>query len=135
MGTVLAFLVLLFSGCGDDGMPSPPDAGPADAPLPDGGMDGGQDAGPSCTVLMWEPGSGEITRWPEPELVVDDATTGTGVRLSFDEDRYAATLAVARGFGPVFTEDLPDVDGFGINSEIFFRFGRAFDPTMLPSGE
>ena len=40
----------------------------------DGGgvADAGPDAGPSCTVLDWDPGSGELTRWPEPALLADE---------------------------------------------------------------
>lgn len=101
---------------------------------PDAATDAGSDAGPSCTVLDWDPASGELTRWPEPALVVDDASTETGYRLRFDETAFAATARVLAGYRPVLTEDLAELDGFGVNAEAFFVFGRAFDPASLPSG-
>ena len=39
------------------------------------GDDAGVDAGPSCTELLYD-GQG-ITRWPEPAMLIDDATTET----------------------------------------------------------
>ncbi len=131
--TILCAFV--WVGCGDDDVPPPPDAG-ADAEAPDAGTDAGPpDAGPSCTVDLWDPTKGSIDRWPEPELVVADPTTATGKRLHFDETRWAAILATAAGFRTVLTEDLQDLDGFGVNSDAYFRFGRHFDETMFPTPE
>lgn len=118
---VSVFLFLL--GCGE-GMPA--DAG-ADAQAPD--------AGPSCTSLDWSPTSGTLSRWPEPALLVDDPTTETGRRLSFVPEDYPVLTATLRGYRQVFTDDLTELDGFGINSEAFFTFTRAFDEAALPSGE
>lgn len=101
----------------------------------DAGVDGGGDAGPTCTVLEWDPDNGLLSRWPEPEMLVDDATTDTGVRLEFDEARYAATAEALRNYRQVFTEDLGELDGFGVNAEAFFTFGRSFDVASLPNGE
>ncbi len=109
----------LLSACG-------PSVSPADA---------GPDAGPSCTVLDWDPASGSLTRWPEPALVTADATTETGVRLHFDDALFSETTRVLAGYRPVFTEDLAELDGFGVNAETFFVFNRAFDAASLPSGE
>ena len=116
-------IVFLFLGCGES---VAPDAG-ADAPM--------RDAGPSCTGADWSPTSGTITRWPEPALLVDDATTGTGVRLRFDLEDYAVLAATLGAYRQVFTEDLGELDGFGINAEAYFTFTRAFDPSMLPQAE
>lgn len=107
---------------------------PVDASL-DPSVDAGLDAGPRCTVLDWDPASGSLTRWPEPAIVVDDATTETGLRLRFDEMLYPTTARALAGYRQVFTEDLAELDGFGVNAEAFFVFGRAFEPTALPSGE
>ena len=115
-------------GSGDGG---PTDAS-ADSPFVD---DGVADAGPSCTVFSWDPEGGELARFPEPGLLVDDPSSGTGFRLSFDATRYAETVGMAAGYVPVFTEDLPRLDGFGLNAQAFFRFGRAFDPAQLPDGD
>lgn len=100
----------------------------------DAGVDAAPDGGPTCTELSWDPASGALTRWPEPSLVVEDATTETGLRLRFDEEAFPELTRTLSGYRPVFTEDLAELDGFGINAEAFFTFGRAFDPAALPSG-
>lgn len=104
-------------------------------PRVDAAVDGGADAGPSCTVLDYDPASGEVTRWPEPALLVDDAATETGRRLRFDEARFPITARTLAGYRQVFTEDLAELDGFGVNAEAFFVFGRAFDAGALPTAE
>jgi len=115
-----------LAGCGDDGSATVGDGG---------GGDGGVDAGPTCTTLLWEPSSGAIDRWPEPALVVDDPATRTGKRLRFDPDEFPTIAEMSAGFLSVFTEDLADLDGFGVNAEAFLRFARAFDTAAVPSGE
>lgn len=107
----------------------------APAPSPDADAGGGADAGPNCTVLAWDPDDGTLSRWPEPALLVSDPTTETGHRLRFDaadDPELAERLA---GYRQVFTEDLAELDGFGVNAEAYFTFGRHFDPAMLPSGD
>lgn len=116
-----AVFVVLALGC-DEPMSSP------DASVP-------PDGGPSCTVLNWDPTSGTITRWPEPALVVDDVTTETGVRLAFSPDDYPVLAGSLGGYLPTLTEDLPEVDGFGVNAEAYFQFGRGFDLARVPSGD
>lgn len=111
-----------------------PDALPADGGA-DVSPDAVEDAGPTCTVFSWEPGNGDLARFPEPDMLVDDPTSGTGFRLSFDPVLYESAIRMASGYVPVFTEDLVALDGFGLNAQVFLRFGRAFDPTMLPDGE
>src|SRR5690606_9215470 len=49
-----------------------------------------------------------------------------------DYPQLAERLA---GYRQVFTEDLGELDGFGVNAEAYFTFGRHFDPAMLPSGD
>lgn len=113
---------IAWAGCGDDGAMPVSDAGPADG-------------GPACATWSWQPGSGNVTRWPEPALVEPDPSTATGVRLVLDGAEYPEIVATASGFSAVLTEDLRDVDGFGVNSEAFFMFEGPFDEARLPSGE
>jgi len=93
------------------------------------------DAGALCTAQRWSPESGSIDRWPEPALLVDDPTTETGRRLRMTLEEYPVLAATLRGYRPVFTDDLAELDGFGINAESFFRFNRAWQIDALPSGE
>ncbi len=127
-------LTLLLAGCGSDPLPpsaadasldASPDAA-ADVPLPP------EDVGPSCTVSLWDPTSQALDNFPDPRLVLPDPSTPTGFRLRVDPARFATTLMVARGFASLLT-DLDTLDGFGVNAQAFFRFGRAFDPARLPT--
>ena len=117
-------LGLLVAACGE---PSTDDAGVDAAFEPDAGL--------SCTELSWQPGDGTISRWPEPALLVDDPTTETGHRIAFDIDEYPTLAATLRGYRQVFTDDLAELDGFGVNAEAYFTFGRAFDLAALPNAE
>jgi hypothetical protein len=101
----------------------------------DAGEDAEVDAGPSCTELIYSPTDGDLTRWPEPLLLVDDDTTGTGRRIRFVADDFPEIAVRSSGFLPVLTDDLSDLDGFGVNAEAFFRFGRAFDVDAVPTGD
>lgn len=117
-------------GCGDD-----------DAGTLDGGSDAAidavetPDAGPSCAVLEWTETGSDLAMWPDPTMLETADDTETGFRLRFDEARFADELMRFGGYAPIFTEDLPELDGFGNNAGIFFRFGRHFDPAMLPEAE
>ncbi len=108
----------------------------ASGPPGDAGTDAGPpDGGPTCTELVWDPASGNITRWPEPRLVRSDPTTETGIRLVFDPVEYATLADRLRGYRATLTDDLSEVDGFGIHAEAFFMFRRAFDLARVPSGD
>jgi hypothetical protein len=118
----LPFAVVTFlsiAGCGGEAS--------LDAGMPDGG--------PTCTELSWDGRVGSISRWPEPLMLVDDATTETGRRIQFDPSSDPDLLRRLGDYASVFSMDLGTVDGFGINAEAFFRFGRAFDEAMIPSGD
>ncbi len=131
MHRALPFLLTFaLVACGDD-----------DAPASDAGSDAGLDdaappldAGPSCTVGLWDPLGDDLHQWPDPTLLREDSSRATGHSLFFDETRFAPLLTRFAGYAPIFTEDLSELDGFGSTSGIFFRFGRAFDEEALPSG-
>ena len=131
MHRALPFLLTFaLVACGDD-----------DAPASDAGSDAGLDdaappldAGPSCTVGLWDPLGDDLHQWPDPTLLREDSSRATGHSLFFDETRFAPLLTRFAGYAPIFTEDLAELDGFGSTSGIFFRFGRAFDEEALPSG-
>ncbi len=90
---------------------------------------------PPCTTLIEDPDDGLITTWPEVALLVDDATTETGQRLQFTEADYPTLATTLGGYLATLTDDLSEVDGFGINAEVVVQFGRHFDTAMLPSPE
>lgn len=117
----LCAVALFVAGC--DGGGGPIDAG-------DAGDGGPVDGGPTCTEPL---ASSMLATFPDRALLVEDATTETGYRLRFDPDRYPALSAVLGGLLPTLTEDLSEVDGFGVNAEAYFRFGRDFDPAQLPA--
>ncbi len=107
-----------------------------DAVSTDAGVDAGlPDAGPSCTEPLFGPDAATLHRWPEPALLRERADTVTGLGLAFDADRFVDLAARLRGYAPVFTEDLSELDGFGTNAEAYFTFGRGFDPGALPDLE
>lgn len=90
---------------------------------------------PPCTTLLEDPDDGRITTWPEVALLEEDATTETGLRLRFHEEDYPALAPTLGGYLATLTEDLSEVDGFGINAEVVVQFGRHFDTSMLPTPE
>jgi hypothetical protein len=112
--------IVLLSGC---------DAPPVAL---DGGADAGPPDAPSCTVQIEDPDDDDLSTWPDSALLVDDPSTETGQRLVLDLDRYTELAARLSGYRATLTEDLSEVDGFGINAEAFFQFGRAFDADALP---
>lgn len=117
--SLCAVLAVLAGAC--DGVVAPGDASPPDASAPDGG--------PSCTVPLEEPW---LPTFPDRALLTPDATTETGYRLRFDPERFPALSERLGGLLPTLTEDLSEVDGFGVNADAYFRFGRSFDPDQLP---
>lgn len=135
---IVSSTLALFGAC--DTPPPAIDASPppADAPFdafaepdvslaPDGYVD------PPCTTLLEDPDDGLITTWPEVALLVDDPTTETGQRLRFREADYPTLATTLGGYLPTLTEDLAEVDGFGINAEVVVQFGRHFDTSRLPT--
>lgn len=87
-----------------------------------------------CNVSVLDPGDGELTRWPEPDLLTSDPATGTGYRLQMDSGEFQGTIDTAGVSSPILTDDLSDLDGFGVNSQVWFRFSAPFDLTQIPSG-
>jgi len=129
-------LALALIGCGSETTPPTPTDAATDAAI-DAATDvvvPPEDTGPSCTVSLWDPSSQVFDNFPDDRIVQPDPSTATGVRLRVDPVRFAPTIMVARGFASLVT-DLDTLDGFGVNAQAFFRFGRAFDTARLPSAE
>lgn len=120
---LLLVSILITAGCTTP-------AAPTDAAVVDARGDVGLDAGPSCTVLMSHAES-EIPMWPATELLVDDATTETGQRLDFDPAGFPVLGMRLAGYAGTLTDDLDEVDGFGVSAEAYFSFGRSFDTDMI----
>lgn len=124
----LSGMLVFAAACGDD------DGGAPDADLVDADLtDAEEDAGPTCTVGRFDPDSDDLHQWPDPTLLREDATRATGFHLHADPARFDALFARLGGYAPIFAEDLPELDGFGSTSGIYFRFGRAFTGE-IPSG-
>jgi hypothetical protein len=114
--------VLLLAACDPQSLPDAAmmsDAGPPDAP--------------TCTVQFEDPTDDALTTFPDSSLLVADPTTETGQRVVLDVSRYADLASRLGGYRATLTDDLSEVDGFGVNAEAFFQFGRAFDSSMLPA--
>ncbi|MBX7195452.1 MAG: hypothetical protein K1X94_25580 [Sandaracinaceae bacterium] len=124
-----------------DGSPAVPDASSDDAPrvdafaepdafvVPDAYVD------PPCTTLLEDPSDGLLTTWPEVALLEDDPSTETGLRLRFRAEDYPTLADTLGGYLATLTDDLSEVDGFGINAEVVIQFGRHFDVASLPTPE
>ena len=117
--TALAVTLLLLAACGDD------DSVPSDGSV-------AVDAGEECAELIYSRESGDIQRWPEPRLLADDPTTATGKRFHAADDEWDSYLDGLGSFAALVTDDLEGFDGFGINSEAFFRFTA--DPSRSVEG-
>lgn len=130
----LGFAWLLCVGCGTAPVDAPRDAATPDADVVGDAAPKPVDAAPACAVGLWDPSSGTIDQWPDPRFIAADSTTATGVRLRVDTARFAPTLMNAGGFSSLVT-DLAELDGFGVNAQAFFRFGRAFEVARLPTAE
>jgi hypothetical protein len=121
--------------------PASPDAGPlvdahGDAfAEPDAFLPPDAYVDPPCTTLLEDPDDGLITTWPEVALLEEDATTETGLRLRFREEDYPGLAPTLGGYLATLTDDLSEVDGFGINAEVVVQFGRHFDVSRLPTPE
>jgi len=102
------------------------------AMLPDGGGDAGMPDAPTCTIQIEDPSDDGLTTFPDRSLLADDPTTESGQRVVLDVERYAELARRLSGYRATLTDDLSEVDGFGINADAFFQFGRAFDPAQLP---
>lgn len=85
----------------------------------------------TCAVYLWEPGDHEFETWPSMEYLVEDPSTATGYRFHVDPDEYPI-LARYRNHAKVVTEQLPTIDGFGINAAAWAEFSRPFEPLALP---
>jgi len=91
---------------------------------------GGSDPGPE---LLWNPGGGEMTAFPDDSLTVDDATARTGLRVAIDPDAIPELSRLPATFQQIF-RDLGGLDGFGVSGGIALRFSHPVDLAALGSG-
>ncbi len=107
---------LFSSGCGSDPEPfAPPDP-------------------TTCAVYLWEPGDGELETWPAMEYLVPDATRATGYRFELTLESYPVIERYGQ-HAHVALDQLPTLDGFGVNAALFAEFSRPFAPDALPAGD
>ncbi|HJK89243.1 MAG TPA: hypothetical protein RMH26_00810, partial [Polyangiaceae bacterium LLY-WYZ-15_(1-7)] len=114
-------LTLLLAACGDDDAGPAPDAGPtADA------------SAPGCATWTFAPGTGDLSTFPNPEMLAEDAETPTGFRFAVTRDAFPV-IEEYGSYEQLFTDQLGDLDGFGVNAAAFARFSTPFDPDALPA--
>ncbi len=118
---LLCILASGLLGCGDDDTSA--DAGPSDA---------APDAGPSCSEWTFAPGAGDLTNFPNLDMLVEDPATATGFRFGITRDAFPE-LGDYDAYETLFTEQASELDGFGINAAAFVTFTRGFDPALLPA--
>ncbi|MBK8407862.1 MAG: hypothetical protein IPL19_07725 [Sandaracinaceae bacterium] len=105
--TLASALALSVFGCGSDA-PS----------IPEG-----------CNVYAWEPGVGDMSSFPTTDFLVEDASQPTGYQMTFPE---GTDLTPYGPLGPLFQEHIVDLDGVGVQGEMWLGFSGTFDPALLP---
>lgn len=100
-------LALSVAGCGSDAPPIPDD----------------------CNTYGWEPGVGDMSSFPTADFLVEDASQPTGYQMTLPE---GADLEPFGPLGPLFDEHIVDLDGVGVQSEMWLGFSGTFDPALLP---
>ena len=105
-------LVLTLSmgslGCGSDA--SPPE-------IPEG-----------CNTYGWAPGVADLSSFPTSDFLVADESRPTGYQMSLPE---GADLTPFGPLAPLFDEHIVDLDGVGVQGEMWLGFSGTFDPAML----
>jgi dienelactone hydrolase len=92
----------------------------------------GSDAPPipeGCNVYAWEPGVGDMSSFPTSDFLVADASQPTGYQMTFPE---GTDLTPYGPLGPLFQEHIVDLDGVGVQGEMWLGFSGTFDPALLP---
>jgi hypothetical protein len=85
----------------------------------------------SCAIrYAWEPGAGDLTSFPTAEMLVDDASTRTGKRVSIDPAVFSDLEDFEHHVSIV--DQLGHLDGFGLNGDMYFAFDGALDVEALP---
>lgn len=82
-------------------------------------------------ALLWSPGAGELDVFPDDAFTRDDPSARTGIRLSFDPDRFAQLRNLPASFKDIF-RTLSTLDGFGLQAGVILRFDGKLDPAALP---
>ncbi|MCA9577637.1 MAG: hypothetical protein R3B40_21955 [Polyangiales bacterium] len=98
---------MTLAGCGSDARP-----------IPEG-----------CNVYGWTPDVGDMSSFPTSDFLVEDESTATGFQAQFPEE---ADLTPYGPLGPLFREQVIDLDGVGVQGEMWLGFTGTFDPTLLP---
>jgi dienelactone hydrolase len=98
---------LALAGCGGDAPPIPAD----------------------CNVYAWEPDVGDMSSFPTSDFLVPSDATVTGFQAQFPE---SADLEQYGPLGPLFREQVVDLDGVGVQGEMWLGFSATFDPDLLP---
>ena len=119
---LLSGLCVLLLACGDDDAGVVMDAGGDVIETPDGG--------PACSEWLFAPGTGDLSTWPNPDMLTEDASTATGFRLRATREDFPE-LADYENYERLFTEQLSELDGFGVHAPGYVSFGRAFDDAMI----
>lgn len=87
------------------------------------------------TSLLYDPAGGEDYIFPDDVFTVDDPDQLTGIRLSLEPN---TDIELPRSLLPVASifQNLSELDGFGVNSDILIKVSAPIDSSTLPpSGE
>jgi len=84
--------------------------------------------------LLWNPGGGQLSVFPDDAFTIDDATTPTGLRVTIAPEAMDELSELPETFQQIF-RDLDKLDGFGITAGLTLRFNEALDPGSLQSGQ
>ncbi|MCA9537040.1 MAG: hypothetical protein KC593_25335 [Myxococcales bacterium] len=103
----LTLSTLAFAGCGGDAPPIPDD----------------------CNVYAWQPETGDMSSFPTSDFLVPDSSRVTGYQAHFAEN---VDLEQYGPLGPLFREQVIDLDGVGVQGEMWLGFSGPFDPELLP---
>ena len=93
------------------------------------GCDDGAAIPAECVVYEWTPGAGDLESFPTTDYLTEDPSTPTGYRAGIAE---GVDLSVYGPMASLFREQAADLDGIGLQSEMWLGFSGPLDPTLLP---
>lgn len=106
-------LLLVALGCGD---------GAVDDTPPD-----------DCAVYAWQPDTGDFSSFPTAEMMTEDASTDTGLRLDISIARFAAIEDLGP-LAPRISQDMSTLSGFGLQADGWMTFATPPDDTGAARG-